>query len=51
MEEFHLVPSKEFLLMEVRIFFFLLMLFKYLERLVVPSHKCLNVEKIIQEPY
>lgn len=26
-------------------FFFLLMVFRYLERLVVSSHKCLNVEK------
>lgn len=33
-------------------FFFLLMVFNYLERLVVSSHKCLNVrKKITQEPY
>lgn len=37
MEEFYLVPSKEFLLEWG--------LFKYLERLVVSSHKCFNVEK------
>lgn len=49
MEEFYLVPSKEFLL-EWGFFFLLLMIFKYLERLVVSSHECLNAEeKITQE--
>lgn len=43
MEEFYLVPSKQFLLEWG--FFFLVMIFKYLERLVVSSHECLNAEK------
>lgn len=42
MEEFYLVPSKQFLLEWG--FFFLVMIFKYLERLVVSSHECLNAE-------
>lgn len=49
MEEFYYVLLKEFLLEWG--FIFLLMVFKYFERLVVFSYKCFKVEKRLRRSF